>query len=167
MITLDLASQAQMSVIGSMLRDPQRIPLVLSKLAPEDFIDGTCRSTFTAIRKLTREGRPVDAVTVADAMQGGDRYAGWLREVLMVTPTAANVRKTAVRRRMAGSSPRRDGRRHWTANSRIRRLYCHYDSRCGGTNSIEWSHWLVPTVGGDSSGGCPCGSNWKLGRFSR
>ena len=91
MITLDLASQAQMSVIGSMLRDPQRIPLVLSKLAPEDFIDGTCRSTFTAIRKLTREGRPVDAVTVADAMQGGDRYAGWLREVLMVTPTAANV----------------------------------------------------------------------------
>ena len=107
MITLDLASQAQMSVIGSMLRDPQRIPLVLSKLAPEDFIDGTCRSTFTAIRKLTREGRPVDAVTVADAMQGGDRYAGWLREVLMVTPTAANVgeyipivRKTAVRRRI-------------------------------------------------------------------
>lgn len=91
MVTLDQAYQAQISVIGSMLIDARCIPLVLSKLAPEDFIDGTCRSTFTAIRKLTREGRPVDPVLVVDAMQGGDRYIGWVREAMEVTPTAANV----------------------------------------------------------------------------
>lgn len=103
----DRAYQAQISVIGSMLIDSRCIPLVLSKLSPEDFIDGTCRSTFAAIRKLTREGRPVDPVTVVHAMQGGDRYIGWVREAMEVTPTAANVgeyipivRKTAVRRRI-------------------------------------------------------------------
>lgn len=107
MVTLDRAYQAQISVIGSMLIDSRCIPLVLSKLSPEDFIDGTCRATFAAIRKLTREGRPVDPVTVVDAMQGGDRYIGWVREAMEVTPTAANVgeyipivRKTAVRRRI-------------------------------------------------------------------
>ena len=83
--------EAQLSVIGSVLIDEACVPLVLSKLRPEDFIDGTCRSTFTAIRKLTQEGRPVDPLTVVDAMQGGDRYVAWLREIMENTPTAANV----------------------------------------------------------------------------
>ena len=107
MAALDLAYQAQISVIGSMLLDPRCIPLVLSKLSPEDFIDGTCRTTFTAIRRLAWEGRPVDSVTVVDAMQGRDRYIGWVREVLELTPTAANVeeyipmvRRAARRRRI-------------------------------------------------------------------
>lgn len=107
MVTLDQAYQAQISVIGSMLIDARCVPLVLSKLSPEDFIDGTCRATFTAIRKLAREGRPVDPVTVVDAMRGGDRYIAWTREAMEVTPTAANVgeyipmvRRAAVRRRI-------------------------------------------------------------------
>ena len=82
---------AQLSVIGSMLIDDRCVPLVLSKLTPDDFTDGTCRATFTAIRKLTQEGRPVDPVTVVDAMKGGDKYIGWAREAMAVTPTAANV----------------------------------------------------------------------------
>lgn len=82
---------AQISVIGSMLIDERCVPLVLSRLTPEDFVDGTCRSTFTAIRKLVQEGRPVDPVTVVDAMRGGERYVSWCREVMDLTPTAANV----------------------------------------------------------------------------
>lgn len=82
---------AQLSVIGSMLIDDRCVPLVLSKLRPEDFVDGTCRATFAAIRKLVREGRPVDHVTVADAMQGGEKYVGFMREAMETTPTAANV----------------------------------------------------------------------------
>ncbi len=107
MLDLDLAAQAQMSVIGSMLIDERCVPLVLDKLRPEDFADGTCRATFTAIRKLFGEGRPLDLVTVVDAIQGGDRYIGWARDVMEATPTAANVgeyipvvRKTARRRRI-------------------------------------------------------------------
>ena len=82
---------AQRSVIGSMLIDDRCVPLVLSKLTPDDFVDGTCRSTFTAIRQLAMEARPTDPVTVVDAMRGGDKYIGWLREVMTETPTAANV----------------------------------------------------------------------------
>ncbi len=107
MAASDLSYQAQLSVIGSMLIDDRCAPLVLSKLAPEDFVDGTCRSTFIAIRSLAREGRPIDPITVVDAMQGGDRYIAWVREVMELTPTAANVgeyiplvRKYAVRRRV-------------------------------------------------------------------
>lgn len=107
MAVLDRAELAQMSVIGSMLIDERCIPLVLSKLAPEDFADGTCRATFSAIRKLTTEGRLADPVTVVDAMRGGDRYISWVREVMEATPTAANVeeyipmvRRAAVRRRV-------------------------------------------------------------------
>ena len=91
MAIADLGAQAQMSVIGSMLIDERCVPLVLSKLAPEDFIDGTCRSTFTAIRRLVQEGRPVDPMTVVAAMQGGEQYIQWSREVMERTPTAANV----------------------------------------------------------------------------
>ncbi|MDE6259899.1 MAG: hypothetical protein K2M42_03405 [Oscillospiraceae bacterium] len=92
---LDLALSgglnAQLSVIGSMLIDDRCVPLVLSKLTPDDFVDGTCRATFSAIRKLIQEGRPVDPVTVVDAMKGGDKYTGWVRETMEITPTAANV----------------------------------------------------------------------------
>ena len=91
MVSLDLGDRAQMSVIGAMLRDSRCVPLVLSKLTPDDFMDGTCRSTFTAIRRLVREGRPVDELTVVDAMQGGDRYMRWVAEILDMTVTAANV----------------------------------------------------------------------------
>lgn len=107
MVNLELAYQAQLSVIGSMLVDERCVPLVLSKLTPDDFVDGTCRATFTAIRRLAREGRPIDPMTVVDAMQGGDRYIGWAREAMEITPTAANVgeyipmvQKSARRRRI-------------------------------------------------------------------
>ena len=82
---------AQLSVIGSMLIDERCVPLVLQRLTQDDFVDSTCRATFTAIRKLALEHRSTDPVTVVDTMQGGDRYTGWVREVMDLTPTAANV----------------------------------------------------------------------------
>ena len=91
MINLELGSKAQLSVIGSMLIDERCAPLVLSKLAPEDFVDGRCRAAFTAIRRLAREGRPVDPMTVVDAIQGGERYVQWAADVVDLPPTAANV----------------------------------------------------------------------------
>ena len=107
MAVLDRAYQAQVSVIGSMLIDERCIPLVLSKLTPDDFTDGTCKETFRAVRKLAMAGKSADPVTVVDAMQGGDRYIAWCREAMEITPTAANVeayipmvRRAAVRRRV-------------------------------------------------------------------
>ena len=170
----EVGYEAQVGVLGSILLEPGLVGQVMAQVRAEDFTSPVYRTIYQAITGLFLEGKAVDPVLVRERLSGIGAIGETLYQIMTLTPTAANVgeyipivRKTAVRRRMAGSSPRRDGRRHWTANSRIRRLYCHYDSRCGGTNSIEWSHWLVPTVGGDSSGGCPCGSNWKLGRFSR
>lgn len=83
--------QAERAIIGAMLIDDRCLPLVLSKTRPEDFTDGTCKATFLALRKLTMEGRPTDPVTLVDVMHGGDTYSGWVREVMELTPTAANV----------------------------------------------------------------------------
>lgn len=88
---LDGTLDAQQSVIGSMLIDDRCIPAVLNVLKPEDFTDGSCRNTYRAIRTLFLGGKPVDPVTVLDAMHGGEPYTRWLRYVMEITPTAANV----------------------------------------------------------------------------
>lgn len=82
---------AQCSVIGSMLIDERCVGAVMAAMRPEDFTDGTCRSAFRAIGTLFREGRPVDPVTVLDALQSGPQMAQWVRDVMELTPTAANV----------------------------------------------------------------------------
>lgn len=87
----DKALLDQQSVIGSMLIDDRCVPLVLSKMRPEDFTDGTCRATFRAIQKLTLTGRPLDLVTLVDEMAGQNGYVKWAKGVMETTPTAANV----------------------------------------------------------------------------
>ena len=82
---------AQRSVIGSMLIDDRCVGVVLSQLCPDDFTDPTCRNTFAAIRRLKLEGKPIDPVTVTDAVSGGQEYIRWARSVMEETPTAANV----------------------------------------------------------------------------
>lgn len=90
-LLLSGTAPAERSVIGSMLVDDGCIPAVLAQLDTEDFSDGTCRETFRAIRDLFMAARPVDPVTVVDAMQGGDNYRQWVAEVMIDTPTAANA----------------------------------------------------------------------------
>lgn len=102
--------EAQKSVIGSMVIDERCVGVMLSRLRPEDFTDGTCRNTFAAIRRLKLEGKPVDPVTIVDAMSGGQRYIDWLRGVMENTPTAANVEYYA------------DIAQRWSAAYRIREL---------------------------------------------
>lgn len=91
MAKYDGATYAQNSVIGSMLIDDRCVPLVLSKLREEDFIDPICRNFFRAIRDLTLENKPVDPVTVMGKLGTRDGYVQWAREVMELTPTAANV----------------------------------------------------------------------------
>ena len=82
---------AEWSVIGSMLIDSRCVPIVLRDMQATDFVDGTCRATFQAIKKLQLQGRPVDPISVVDAMSGGNTYREWMARVMEVTPTAANV----------------------------------------------------------------------------
>ncbi len=90
--TLDpISINAQTYIVGSMLIDDACIGPVLADLSSEDFPSGPYKSTFQRIRSLFLSGRPVDPLTVLDAMQGGERYAKFLRECMESTPTAANV----------------------------------------------------------------------------
>lgn len=83
--------EAQHSVIGSILLDPACVGLVVSKLSAKDFSDATCRNAFSAAKELFIAGKPVDIVTVQDAVGGGSEWAKWACQVREVTPTSANV----------------------------------------------------------------------------
>ena len=83
--------EAQVAVVGAMLIDDRCIGDVLAEIGPDDFPAGPYKSTFLCIRKLFSEGRPVDPVTVLDAIQGKEGYAKFLLECMDLTPTAANV----------------------------------------------------------------------------
>ena len=74
-----------------MLIDDRCVPLVISRLTEDDFMDPVCRNFFRAIRSLAREGRPVDPVTVAGKLKAERDYVQWCAEVMEITPTAANV----------------------------------------------------------------------------
>lgn len=171
MADLDRAYQAQISVIGSMLIDERCVPLVLSKLTPDDFVDGTCKATFTAIRKLALEGRPVDPVTVVDAMQGGDRYVSWAQEAMELTPTAANVeeyipmvRRAARRRRILELSEKLPLADDEALEALVRKMYASLSTadrmprmtgpdlakdfmeRMGSEDKPKYLSWGVPTA---------------------
>jgi replicative DNA helicase len=94
---------AQKAVIGSMLIDDRCVGAVLAKLAPEDFSDGPCRNTFRAIKAQFLAGLPVDPVLIQEKVGGGESWAKWAAEMMVDTPTAANVEHYAdiVRQRAA------------------------------------------------------------------
>ena len=82
-------SQAQAAVIGAGLLDPGCVPEILSELRPEDFTGAYLRF-FEAFRELTAQQTPIDPVIVVARI--GPDYEPMTRELLTLTPTAANVR---------------------------------------------------------------------------
>ena len=85
------STNAQIAIIGSMLIDDACIGDVLSAITADDFPSGAYKSTFQRIKSLFLAGRPIDPITVQEAMQGGDKYAEFLKECMLLTPSAANV----------------------------------------------------------------------------
>lgn len=83
--------EAQQSVIGAMLIDSSCVGAVMGAVKDSDFTDGACRNTFLAIRRLFLARRPIDPVVLQDEVHGGERWVAWARELMELTPTAANV----------------------------------------------------------------------------
>ncbi len=81
-------TQAQYSVLGSVLIEPSLAPKVIQQTRMADF-SGACQTVYAAMRKLFGEGKPVDVVLVAAAL--GDDYRQFLKQLMEVTPTAANL----------------------------------------------------------------------------
>ncbi len=88
-LVTDLAMEAQINVLGSMLIDPEAVGPMLHLLTPEDFIEGRYRNIFLAIKRLRTQGKDPDPLLVNDAL--GGNYREILAGLLEVTPTSANA----------------------------------------------------------------------------
>ena len=79
---------AQCSVLGAVLIEPGLIPKVVAETTDHDF-SGPARTVYNAIRKLFLSGGSVDVVSVAHEL--GQGYREYLKQLMDITPTAANI----------------------------------------------------------------------------
>lgn len=90
------STEAERTVIGALLLDPEAIFTVAAELIPDDFYDPVHRDVYAAIRQLSEKGMPVDFVTVADRLRenpaiqnaGGSAF---LAELAAAVPTASHI----------------------------------------------------------------------------
>ena len=97
---LPQSAEAEQAVIGSMLIDPECIPVVIEQLRPDDFNTEENRRIFETIYSMFNNAMRIDAVTVLDQLKSAGLYddAGgraYLMQLMDVTPTAAGVREYA------------------------------------------------------------------------
>jgi hypothetical protein len=65
--------EAEQALLGCLLNDPTRWPLVSDLVAAASFYQHEHRSIFAAIDRLTQQQQPVDMITVHDELQRVDR----------------------------------------------------------------------------------------------
>lgn len=97
---LPQSAEAEQAVIGSMLIDPECIPVVIEQLRPDDFYTEENRRIFETIYSMFNNAMRIDAVTVLDQLKSAGLYddAGgraYLMQLMDVTPTSAGVREYA------------------------------------------------------------------------
>lgn len=92
-LVTDLAMEAQINVLGSMLIDPEVVGPLLHRLTADDFIEGRYRNIFQAIKKLQGQGKDPDPLIVNDAL--GGNYREILAGLMECTPTSANAESYA------------------------------------------------------------------------
>ncbi len=80
--------QAQNSVLGAALIEPELVPKVIHMTSSADFF-GPSQTVYSAMRKLFQEGMPVDVVSVANVL--GAEYRQYLMQLMEVVPTTANL----------------------------------------------------------------------------
>lgn len=80
--------QAQYSVLGAALIEPDLVPKVIQQTRSADF-SGACQTVYLAMHKLFQSGAPVDAVTLRSVL--GAEYSSFLTQLMNITPTTANL----------------------------------------------------------------------------
>lgn len=80
--------EAQNSVIGSALIEPELVPKVIQQTRSTDY-SGPCQTIYNTMVKLFQSGAPVDVVSLAGSL--GSDYKGFLVQLMKITPTAANI----------------------------------------------------------------------------
>ena len=87
--------QAEQAVIGSMLIEPDCIPEVLKDAKAEHFYNRINRDIYETVVAMFNYGLTIDPITIMEQMRERgvfqDSTEGYLRELMRMTPTAANV----------------------------------------------------------------------------
>ncbi len=89
--------EAEQSVIGSMMMDPDAINVAMEFLTKEDFYGRQYGLLFDAMQQLHKEGRPVDMVTLPNKLEEMElpeelSAVEFLSGVLSSVPTSVNVK---------------------------------------------------------------------------
>lgn len=92
--------EAEQSVLGGLLLDNSAWDRIADLLSEGDFYRDEHRRIYRQISKLFERGKPVDAVTVAEALDSagqGEQTGGlaYLGELAANTPSASNIRRYA------------------------------------------------------------------------
>ena len=91
--------EAEQAVLGSMLIDARCVGNVIGALKAEDFYSTVNRDIFETIFSMFSYALPIDPVTVLDKMRSdgiwNDDSPGYIRDLMLITPTAANVMEYA------------------------------------------------------------------------
>ena len=66
--TVPYSRQAEQSVLGAVLFDPEQVSVIAGALREDDFYLQTTREVFCAMMDLYHLGKPVDAVVLQDQL---------------------------------------------------------------------------------------------------
>lgn len=109
-------SEAEESVLGALLIDPETIETVAPILQPADFYHPRHRDLYAAMLHLREIGQPTDFVMVCDELERTDMTAraggvAYVTSLLSVVPTSIHaahyaqiVRRCAINRRVIGAT---------------------------------------------------------------
>ena len=92
--------EAEQAVLGSMLIDSRCVGDVVGILKPEDFCLRQNQEIYETIYRMFSYSQPIDVVTVLGKLKENGFYdeastPGYMRQLMEITPTAANVKHYA------------------------------------------------------------------------
>lgn len=90
MVTDERWLYAQQSILGSCLIESECTGKIVFGVKADDFIS-SYRTIYEAMRDLYTTGKAVDSLTVLDKAGGGEEMRKLISELMVVTPTAANI----------------------------------------------------------------------------
>ena len=92
--------EAESSVLGGLLLDDAAWDAIAGIIGPDDFYLGDHRSIFRCMQSLAEQDKPIDVITVSDALEEVSELQGlgglsYISQLASNTPTASNIRAYA------------------------------------------------------------------------
>lgn len=98
--TVPFALEAEQSVLGAILIDPEKFNDIGSIMTGDDFYIGEHREIFAAMQELFVKNRDINLITLIDMLVSRgvyteDEIKRYLRVIAEVVPTASNIKDYA------------------------------------------------------------------------